>query len=190
MSLIAALNRAYGARETRGVLAVQAVALALALYVILFAVCALILVVAVPVALTVLPLGPWSKTAATLAQWLMLIGLEFILLSAFYRFAPDNRARCRWLSAGGALAAFLWLAASALFSLYVEASAIYNQAYGSIGGVAVLLTWLYLSFYVVLLGAELNAAIAAERKGTARAVTPPPQERPIKCGPIKWGEEK
>lgn len=183
LSLIAALNQAFGARETRSFIAVQGVALALALYVILFAVCAVILLVIVPVVLTVLPLGPLEKSVASLMQWVLLVGLVFSLLAAFYRFAPDNRARCRWFSAGAMLAAALWLVASWGFSIYAEASASYNQTYGSIGGIVVLLTWLYLSFFVVLLGAEVNAAIAADRTGTERPAaddpegSPPPSER-------------
>jgi len=173
LSLISALNRAFDAPESRSFLAVQAIALGLACHVIVFAVLALILVVVVPVALALLPLGPFQKGAVSLVQWALLIALEFTLLAALYRFGPANRARCRWLSPGAILAAVLWLIASALFSVYAEISATYSQVYGSVAGVVVLLTWLYISFYVVLLGAEVNAACAAEkRSGEA------PQERP------------
>ena len=164
LSLISALNRAFDAPESRGFLALQAVALGLAFYVIVFALCSVLLVIVVPMALALLPLGPFEKGAASLVQWVLLIGLEFSLLAALYRFAPANRARCRWLSPGAILAAVLWLAASALFSFYAEISASYSQVYGSVAGVVILLTWLYISFYVVLLGAEVNAAAAAERK--------------------------
>jgi membrane protein len=168
LSLISALNRAFDAPESRNMFIVQGIALALALHVILFAVCALLLVVAIPVALTLVPLGSFQKAAANGVQWSLLIGLEFTLLAALYRFAPANRARCPWMTPGAVLATALWLVASALFSLNAEISARYNQVYGSNAGVVVLLTWLYISFYVVLLGAELNAALAAEREAEAQ----------------------
>jgi membrane protein len=145
--------------------------------VILFAVAALIHVVVVPVALTLIPLGSFDKAVGTLIQWALLIILDVLLMAVFYRFGPSNDVRCSWLSTGGVMAALLWLMASALFSLYVAASARYNQVYGSIGGVVVLLTWLYLSFYVILLGAELNSAIAAERKDAANTAQEIPGRR-------------
>lgn len=65
-------------------------------------------------------------------------------------------------------ATLLWLIASILFSLYVANFGSYNETYGSMGAVIVLLAWLYVSAYVVLIGAELDAEM--ERQ-TARDTT-------------------
>jgi membrane protein len=62
-----------------------------------------------------------------------------------------------WVSWGAVLATVLWLAGSALFSIYVSNFASYNETYGTLGAVVVLLMWFYLSGYLVLMGGELNA---------------------------------
>ena len=58
---------------------------------------------------------------------------------------------------GGLLAVVLWIAASALFALYVSAFSSYNKTYGSLGGVIVFLTWLWITNIIILLGAEFNS---------------------------------
>jgi len=79
-------------------------------------------------------------------------------LAVLYRVAPDrNPAKFRWVSVGSVLAALLWLLGSAGFSLYVDFFGDYNKAYGALAGVIVLLLWLFLTCYIVLLGAEINA---------------------------------
>ena len=63
------------------------------------------------------------------------------------------------MSVGSLFATALWLLASAGFSLYVSTFANYDKTYGSLGAVIVLLLWLYISFFIVLLGAEINAEL-------------------------------
>ena len=95
--------------------------------------------------------------------------LVSVSLAATYRYAPSREeAKWRWVSWGGILATILWLAASAGFSFYVAKFGNYDKTFGSLGAVVVLLTWLYISAYVVLLGACLNAEM--ERQ-TARDTT-------------------
>ena len=60
---------------------------------------------------------------------------------------------------GSLFATIMWLIASAGFSFYVSNFAHYDRTYGSLGAVIVLLFWLYISFYIVLLGAEINAEL-------------------------------
>jgi membrane protein len=65
--------------------------------------------------------------------------------------------RHAWITPGAVLAAFLWAAASMAFSVYLANFGAYNRVYGSIGAVIALLMWLYISAYIVLLGAAINA---------------------------------
>ena len=75
-----------------------------------------------------------------------------------YRVAPDRDApRFRWVSVGSLVATLLWVAGSVVFSVYVDNFGSYNQTYGTLAGVVVLLLWMYLTSYIVLLGAEINA---------------------------------
>ena len=98
------------------------------------------------------------------------------MLAATYRYAPSREEpKWRWVSWGGVLATILWLAASAGFSFYVAKFGNYDKTFGSLGAVVVLLTWLYISAYVVLLGACFNAEM--ERQ-TARDTTTG-QRRPM-----------
>jgi membrane protein len=76
-----------------------------------------------------------------------------------YYFAPDVEQDFVWLTPGSVTATLLWLAASLGFRLYVVNFGAYNQTYGAIGAVMVLLVWLYLSALAVIVGGELNAEI-------------------------------
>lgn len=92
--------------------------------------------------------------------WPVLLVVFNVALSSLYRYAPYRRsARWRWVTPGSAVATILWVGASFGFSLYISEFASYNKTYGSVGGIIVLLMWLYLSAYIILIGAELNAAI-------------------------------
>ena len=79
-------------------------------------------------------------------------------LAVLYRFGPSReKPRWQWVSWGAAGATALWLLGSILFSWYVSSFGGYNETYGTLGAVVILLMWFYLSAYVVLFGAELNA---------------------------------
>jgi membrane protein len=83
-----------------------------------------------------------------------------LALALLYRYGPCRRsAKWRWVSVGSVFATVVWLAASAGFSFYVSNFANYDRTYGSLGAVIILLFWLYLSFFIVLLGAEINAEL-------------------------------
>jgi membrane protein len=79
-------------------------------------------------------------------------------LAVLYRYAP-NRLEPRWLwvSPGAIVATVLWLVGSIAFTVYVAHFNSYDKTYGSLGGVVVMLTWLYLSAFVTLFGAVVNA---------------------------------
>ena len=131
---------------------------------------------AVPPLLQLETLGASGRIGARLVSYLILFGCVILGLSLLYRFAPSRReARWRWVTPGSALAAGLWLGASILFSVYVANFASYDATYGSLGAVAVLLLWFYLSALVVILGAELNAELELQtRHDTTRG-----SERPM-----------
>ena len=83
-----------------------------------------------------------------------------LLLALVYRFVPCRRnAAWRWITPGSVLATLVWLVLTAGFGLYVANFGNYNATYGSLGAVIAFLTWLYLTAYVILLGAELNAIL-------------------------------
>src|SRR5690606_9161394 len=91
---------------------------------------------------------------------LCFFALSITAIAAVSRPTPCRAdARFRWLPPGAVVAALLWLASSLLFSFYVANFASYNETFGSIGAVVVLLLWFYISAFAVCIGAELNAEL-------------------------------
>lgn len=190
-NLITAVNLAYDEQETRGPLTQRAIALGLTLGAIVFVLVALVLVAVVPVALDTLGLGAAGRVVAQVIRWTLLIGVVIVGLAVVYRVAPDREnARLGWVSTGAVIAAALWILGSVGFSLYVSSFGNYNKTYGVLAGVVVLMLWLYLTCYIVLLGAEINAEAERQttrdtttgapkpmgQRGATVADTPPPQQ--------------
>ncbi len=162
-NLMAGVNLAYDETETRGFLKARGIALLLTLGAIVFVLVTLTLVAVVPPVLDALQLGTVGTVIAQVVRWALLVLLVVVALAVIYRVAPDREApRFAWVSTGSLVAAALWIVGSVLFSLYVNNFGSYNKTYGALAGVVVLLLWLYLTSYIVLLGAEINAE--AERQ--------------------------
>jgi membrane protein len=157
-NLMSAVNIAYKEKETRSFLKLRAVALLLTVGTVVFLALTLALIAIVPVVLHAVPLGPLGTVLAQVVRWALLIALIITGLAVLYRVAPDrDPAKFRWVTVGSTVAALLWLLGSAGFSLYVNFFGNYNKTYGALAGVIVLLLWLYLTCYIVLLGAEIKA---------------------------------
>ena len=175
-NLMSAVNIAYDEEETRGFVKVRAIALALTLGAIVFVLVAVALVAVVPVVLDSLALGAVGTLVAQILRWVLLLVAVVCALAIVYRIAPDrDNPRFSWTSPGAIVATVLWLIGSALFSLYVNNFGSYNATYGALAGVVVFLLWMYLTSYIVLLGAEINAE--AERQTEKDTTTGP--EKPM-----------
>ncbi len=178
-SLISALNIVYDEREKRGFVRLTLISLGLTLAIIVFLIVGLAAIAAMPALFGNLGL---PETVRQLASWLRwpVLGLGFVIgLAVLYRYAPSrDEPRWRWVSWGAVLATVLWLVGSALFSWYVSNFGSYNETYGSIGAVAVLMMWLWLSALIVLLGAELNAEMEHQTgRDTTRGADQPMGQR-------------
>lgn len=158
-ALFDGLNVVYDEDEKRSFVRLNLVSLAFTGAALVMAALAIGAIVVFPLVLAFVGVGV-SVPGLALLRWpalfiAMMMGLAFV-----YRFGPSRReAKWRWLSVGSAFAAFAWLAASLAFSWYLSNFANYNAIYGSLGAVIGLMTWMWLSVIVVLLGAELNAEI-------------------------------
>jgi membrane protein len=157
-ALITGLNITYDEQERRGFFKLQGLSLLFTLIGIVGAAAVIALLALLPSMLDRLPMSAGLSTALGWLRWPVLLGLFVISLSALYRFAPCRRAaKWSWASPGAVTASVFWVIGSALFSIYVSKFGGYDKTYGSLGAVVVFLLWLYLSAYVILLGAELNA---------------------------------
>jgi membrane protein len=93
-------------------------------------------------------------------RWPAFALLGLVGLAIIYRYAPDRDApRWQWVSPGAVFAVVVWVIASALFSLYTANFGQYNETYGALAAVVVVMLWLYISAYVVIAGAEVNAEL-------------------------------
>ena len=172
-SVISTLNVAFDVVEWRPWWKRRLLAIALTIAFSCFVIATLALLVFGPklgaVAATWLGLGSlfttlWNLISVPVVILCGLAGVELV-----YHLAPATQQRWRWLTPGTVLALGLWLAMSFGLRFYVERFANYNATYGSIGGVILLMLWLYLTGVVLLLGAEVNAEI--ERAARARGRT-------------------
>jgi membrane protein len=121
---------------------------------------ALLVVVVAPVAIALLPVSAATSWILEGIRWLVALCVVLTALSLLYRYGPNqDRALMPWFTPGALVVSVLWFVVSTGFSYYLSNFASYNQVYGSIGAVIALLMWFYISAYLVLMGAALNAVL-------------------------------
>jgi membrane protein len=159
-SLMSALDIVYHEKENRGFFKLNLTAVLLTLAMLLIVPLSLAAVAVLPALIDRLPV---PDIVATVAQWLRwpLIGAVSVgAMAMLYRFGPARgRPRKKHLWPGAIVATVLWLIASALFSWYVASFGSYNETYGSVAAMAVLMMWFWLSAFAVLIGGEVNAEL-------------------------------
>ena len=162
-ALINALNRAYDVQETRPFWKVKGLAILLTLGLsVLVLAGVLLLVVGEPIGRTVADvfgLGSVFVFVWGIVRWPVAFLFLVLTVAFLYYFAPNAGQPFRWITPGGLIAVLLWVLASAAFSVYVNNFGSYNETYGSIGVVIVLLLYLYIASLTILFGATLNATL-------------------------------
>ncbi len=174
--VIDALNRTYGAKETRSFVRLRLTAMAMTL---LQAACllgSLVAIVAWPQILRVLGLDPngavaWVATAVRWSAVFLMVLLSFAL--TFY-VGPDARHRWAWVTPGSLAGTIAFLVFCILFRLYVQNFGSYNQSLGALGGVMVLLFW----FWVVALVLLARPKWIGRSRPAPRSAGPGPDDRP------------
>jgi membrane protein len=168
--MVTALNVAFDVEETRSFIRVTLLTLVITVGMILaFVVASLGLSVlnfveqllpdVAGIVHVLLQVGYWVATAAAIS----------LIIAALYRYAPNVPNRpWRWVTPGSIVATLVWVAATFAFSFYVKNFGSYNATYGSLAAVIIFLTWLYLSAYIVLLGAELNSVVERHAAETGK----------------------
>ncbi len=121
---------------------------------------AVISLVVIPVLLAFFPLGIIGTLLIDGLRWIVAVVVLFAGVGVLYRYGPNRKvARFRCVSGGAIVAVALWVVLSLAFSYYVTNFGNYNQVYGSIGAVVAMLIWLWITSFLVLYGASLNAQI-------------------------------
>lgn len=165
--LIASLNRIYRLKEHRPWLRVRLRALVMSLVAAGFILASFSMVIIAPIVASAL--SDDQGISVTISLWLGRMRWPVILLLAVagvetsYRYGPAGGPRWRFLTPGTVLAAGSWLASTLAFGYYVDQFGTYESVYGTLGAVVVLLTWMWISALLVLIGAEINMLFASGR---------------------------
>jgi membrane protein len=168
--LMQAINTAYDEDETRGFVRVRSLALALSLAAVVFLTVVVGVIALLPAALADTALAEPTRIVIGVLRWPALAAAMIVALAILYRLAPDRSdAEWRWVGVGSITATVIWLVGSGMFSLYAANFGKYEDTYGALGGVVVVMLWLFLTAFAVVLGAELNAE--SERQTTHDTTT-------------------
>lgn len=164
-ALVQGLNAAFEVRETRGFVRFHAIIFALTLGAILGFLLIVGLLAVLPAVLAFLNLGQMGDMLLRLARWPLLLLFVVVGLGLLYRHGPDRGpVAWRWITPGAIAACILWLGGTLAFTIYVVNFGSYNETFGALGGVIILLTWLWLSAFIILMGAELDDAIGRQQR--------------------------
>jgi membrane protein len=175
-----ALNAVYKVKESRPLWKTYGIALILTVLASLLIIAALTVFLygdaLVQVVSNTVGLRPAFYWSWKVAQWPIALFFVSLVASMVYYAAPNvEQRRWQWLSPGALFATLGWVAASGLLRLYFHFFTNYAKTYGSLGAVMVLLTWLYVTGTMLLLGAEVNMVIET---AAVRANAVPPEDRP------------
>jgi membrane protein len=162
-SIISTMNAAYDIQESRPWWKTRLIAIGLTVGLALFILVSFALVIAGPTLgerlASMLQLGPAFAWTWKILQWPVVFVLVVTAIGFIYYYAPDAEQDWVWITPGALLATLLWLVISLAFKVYLANWGNYNETYGALAGVIILLLWLYLSGLAILAGAELNAEI-------------------------------
>jgi membrane protein len=184
VAVVSAMNRAYDIDEGRPWWQVRLTAVLLTISLAVFVVVSFTLVVAGPEIAEGLArrfgLGDAFVWTWTIIQWPVVFVLVGLGIAFIYYFAPDADQDWVFITPGSFVATLLWVLGSIGFRLYVVNFTNYQETYGVIGGIIVLLLWFYLSGFVIVVGAEINAEIEhASPWGKAPGEKVPDRKRKI-----------
>lgn len=169
LAIMKAINRAYDLIETRPFWGQYLIALGLTILAGSFILGASALLV-----VGQLFLGQIARTmglsramvmVAATARLTVAVAMIVVASAFLYWAAPNTRLPFRWISPGSMLFTVAWLAITYVFAFYVSNFGSYNATYGALGGVVVLLIWFYLTSFIFLEGAEINAMVYKRAEG-------------------------
>ncbi|MDB5623171.1 MAG: YihY/virulence factor BrkB family protein [Devosia sp.] len=172
-AMFEAMNIAYHEQERRSFFKLNGVALLFTLGGAVAAMMVVATVVILPAIIALLPSTGGFEWVVRVASYVVMLLVVSVSIAGLYRWGPSREeAKWRWITPGAAFAVLLLGAASIAFSWYVTNFSDYNASYGSLGALIALLTWLWISVTLVILGAELNSEVEHQ---TARDSTTGPE---------------
>ena len=184
-AFIHSMNIAYDVEETRNFIKARIISIVLTLSLVV----AFIVMLGLPVfgkviidlLQQVIPIPEEMQILFSLLRWVIAVVVISLVLAFLYRFAPNKSFPIKHVIPGALTATVLWLGISLGFSFYVSNFANYSSTYGSLGGVIILMLWLYLSGLIFVIGGEINAILHRQniipKKQSRTIVHPVPLKR-------------
>ena len=171
-SLIRGINRSYGVNENRSFFKVLFISIIFSVMLLLLILISMILLIGGE------KIGTFAFDLIGLDKYFIYIwnilrysaGMLFVItiLVVLYTFMPNTKMRIRDSIPGAVLSTFLWICVTYGYSFYVNNFSNYDVVYGSLGGVIVLITWLYLSSWTILAGSEVNARLLYKKRNRTK----------------------
>jgi membrane protein len=164
-NLITATNTAYSVKETRGFIKMKLISFILTLGALAMAFILAPILVVTPDFLVRIGVPSFIANTLVVVRWILALIIISIALAAFYRYGPNRKnPRWQWVSWGATAATTIWLIGTALFFLYVQNFAKFNESFGVFAGIIILMSWLNLSALIFLIGAEVNHRLENKAK--------------------------
>ena len=167
-ALITTINRAYNIRPRRNLAVQKLYAIALTLVLSgLWLMSMTIILVGPGLTQTIfqfLGIASETNTFWTSIRLPMAFALNLLALSILYYIAPEAKQKFRWILPGAFTATLFWMGASSAFRLFLRNFGTYNKTYGSLAAVVILLVWLWMSGFIFLVGAEINALMKRQEE--------------------------
>jgi membrane protein len=166
--IISGLNIVFNVEESRSFIQQTGVAIAITIGLIFTFILASAGIAVLGLLSDILPdLGGMVHSLLEIGFWIAAGAAVCVVVALIYRLAPDRgNLEWRWLTPGSVLATGTWLIATFAFGIYVQNFGDYQAVYGALGAIIIFLIWLYLSAYILLLGAELNQVLAERKEKT------------------------
>lgn len=200
-ALIKAMNRAYDVAETRPFWKVTSLAIGMtvAATIGLLGSAALYLATSAwgGAIADSLGAGRLFRITLSIVRWPIIVALLMVAVGLLYWMAPNLKLPFKWISPGAAIFTVVWIVATLGFGFYVSHFSSYSNTYGALGGVVVLMTWLYITNITLFIGAEINALLdeakeprKADSERAARASEASPEEKKKSMEPAAIGPGK
>lgn len=159
-SVFQGLNVTYGEKEKRGIVGLNMISFMFAMGGVLTMMVYLIAIAVVPLVLNYVGLSVVTEALIKLARWPILLVISGLMIALLNRFGPSRHAaQWKWVTPGSVFVMVAWGGGSSVFSFYLAHFANYDKTYGSLGAAIGLMVWVWVSTYILLVGAAINAEI-------------------------------
>lgn len=164
-ALFRGINIVYEEESRRNFFQLNGISLIFTISGIVISIVSLALIIGFPTFIKHVDIPPFFNRLVGIGRWVLLGFIIAIFIAAAYKFAPERRdPKFRWVTWGAIVATLLWLAASWGFSYYVENFGNFDEKYGTVSSVVILMLWFYITSFLILLGAEINTEMEYQTK--------------------------